>query len=77
MWFMVSFREAEDYMGAKVTHVITLEDWDANFDQVGISVIYRSIILYCLMGSIEGNSQFTCMETLYIILLLFDVVGSV
>jgi len=31
---MYTCSHIEDYMSDKVTHVVTLESWDANFDQV-------------------------------------------
>lgn len=40
-------RHIEDYMSEKVSYVVTLEDWDANFDQVRMSIICTMSFGYC------------------------------
>ena len=32
--FAINDRHMEEYMSEKVSYIVTLEDWDANFDQV-------------------------------------------
>ena len=39
-------RHVEEYMSEKVSYIVTLEDWDANFDQVISEYQYVRVYIY-------------------------------